>query len=52
VTFASLKFIVYPTILDVNIPDPLDFFRGGSPAGVLHVKRYMSYELNFEMQCS
>jgi hypothetical protein len=47
--FVSLRIIVYPTILGVNLPDRLDFLGGGTPVGVLHVKRYMSYELNFGM---
>jgi hypothetical protein len=48
-TFVSFGIIVYPIILDVNLPDRLDFLGGGPPAGVLHAKRYMSYELNFGM---
>jgi hypothetical protein len=49
VIFVSLRIIVYSTIIGVNLPDRLDFWEGGLPAGALHDKRYMSYELNFGM---
>jgi hypothetical protein len=47
--FVSLRIIVYSTILGVNLPGRLDFLGGGPLVGVLHAKRYMSYELNFGM---
>jgi hypothetical protein len=35
-TIVSLKIIVYPAILDVNLPGRLDFLGRGPPAGALH----------------
>jgi hypothetical protein len=35
-TFASLRIIVYPAILDVNQARPPQFLEYGPPAGALH----------------
>jgi hypothetical protein len=47
VTFVSLRIIVYPAILCINLP--YQFKRGDPPAGALQDHRYMSFELSFEM---
>jgi hypothetical protein len=48
-TFVSLRIIVYPAILCVNLTGRLDSRGGGPPTDALQAYRYMSYELSFGM---